>query len=86
LDKYRWVQTLQEIDVDFLPLIKYYFICYLIEINFYLINKLTVGIGAGRIKGKECVIDIQKKVFYFYLKILFPMKIYKKNLSQIFSI
>jgi len=36
LDKYRWVQTLQEID-------------------------LTVGIGAGRIKGKDCVIDIQKK-------------------------
>jgi len=36
LDKYRWIQTLQEID-------------------------LTVGVGAGRIKGKECSIDIQKK-------------------------
>ena len=31
LDKYRWVQTLQEIDVDFLLLINFFF---LIEIKF----------------------------------------------------
>jgi hypothetical protein len=62
LENYSWVQTLQDLDVKFS--------FFLIKLNSFskffkhFVIKLTVPSKVGRVRGKECFVDIQKTVIY----------------------